>query len=53
MHWLMQCIKACIILKISARFNDKSKEVERMTEEQVKEWFKSEESGLVAEDDWK
>ena len=32
--------------------NDKSKEVERMTEEQVKEWFKSEESGLVVENDW-
>lgn len=32
--------------------NDKSKQVERMTDEAVKEWFESEESGLLGTNDW-
>ena len=31
--------------------NDKSKQVDLMTSEQVKEWFESEESGLLGGDD--
>jgi phage terminase large subunit-like protein len=34
-----------------AAINDKSKQVDRMTEQQIKDWFTSQNSGLIGGDD--